>query len=301
VSTHAAHPHPHRHDSDSRRLGWALVITGGFMLVEVVGGWVAGSLALIADAGHMLTDSAALLLAWLAARLAEQPAVPGRTYGYHRAQVIAAFVNALALFAVVAWIAYEAVQRLAAPHPVQGATMLGIALAGLAANLAVYRMLGHDHGGDSINVSAARLHVLGDLLGSIGAAVAAVVILATGWTPIDPILSLLMAALIVRGAWRLLRESTHILMEHTPAHVDLAALQARLMSRVPGIRDVHDVHCWSLTSGQTMLSLHVALGGGADAAVALREAKRVLAEDFAVAHSALQIEQGECPDEACRL
>jgi cobalt-zinc-cadmium efflux system protein len=275
------------------------------MLVEVVGGWLSGSLALLADAGHMLTDAAALFLAWLAARLAEQPAAPGRTYGYHRAQVLSAFVNALALFVVVAWIVYEAWQRLAAPRPIAGNTMLGVSVAGLAANLVVYRLLeqgsSHAHEAANINVKAARLHVLGDMLGSIGAAVAAVVILTTGWTPIDPILSVLMAVLIVRSAWRLLRESTHILMEHTPEHVDLAALRTRLMSTVPGIRDVHDVHCWSLTSGQTMLSLHVTLGGDADAAAALREAKRVLAADFSVAHSALQIELGDCPDEACHL
>jgi len=274
------------------------------MGIEVVGGWLAGSLALIADAGHMLTDTAALLLAWIAARLAEQPAEPGRTYGYHRAQVLAAFVNAIALFVVVAWIAYEAAHRLAEPRPVAGGTMLGIALAGLAANLAVYFMLGHrdhDRSATNLNVSAARLHVLGDLLGSIGAALAALVILATGWTPIDPILSILMAVLIVRSAWRLLRESTHILMENTPEHVDLGALRSTLMTSVPGIRDVHDVHCWSLTTGQTMLSLHLALGGDADSTVVLREAKRVLAEDFSVAHSALQIELGDCPDETCRL
>jgi cobalt-zinc-cadmium efflux system protein len=179
--------------------------------------------------------------------------------------------------------------------------MLGIALAGLAANLGVYFMLGHDHGTANLNVAAARLHVLGDLLGSIGAALAAVVILATGWTPIDPILSILVAVLIVRSAWRLLRESTHILMENTPEHVDLGALRTTLMTSVPGIRDVHDVHCWSLTSGQTMLSLHLALGGGADSTLVLREAKRVLAENFSVAHSALQIELGDCPDQACRL
>ena len=279
------------------------------MLVEIAGGWIAGSLALIADAGHMLTDAAALLLAWLAARLAEQPAAPGRTYGHHRAQVLSAFVNALALFVVVAWIVYEAVQRLAEPRPIAGGTMLAISIAGLAANLLVYRLLAHgsghehEHGHEpaNINVKAARLHVLGDLLGSIGAAVAAIVILTTGWTPIDPLLSVLMAVLIVRSAWRLLRESTHILMEHTPEHVDLAVLRARLMSVVPGIRDVHDVHCWSLTSGQTMLSLHVTLGGDVDAGAALREAKRVLAEDFRVSHSALQIERGDCPDEACSL
>lgn len=307
MTSHASHSHDHTHGngSDRRRLGWALAVTAGFMLVEVVGGWLAGSLALLADAGHMLTDAAALLLAWLAARLAEQPAAPGRTYGYHRAQVLSAFVNALALFVVVAWIVYEAVQRLATPQPVAGNTMLGVALAGLAANLLVYRLLehgsGHAHEPANLNVKSARLHVLADMLGSIGAAIAAIVILATGWTPIDPILSVLMAVLIVRSAWRLLRESTHILMEHTPEHVDLAALRMRLMSTVPGIRDVHDVHCWSLTSGQTMLSLHVTLGGDADAGVALREAKRVLAEDFSVAHSALQFEHGDCPDETCQL
>jgi cobalt-zinc-cadmium efflux system protein len=295
-----AHDHHHAHGSDSRRLGWALVVTAGFMVLEVAGGWIAGSLALLADAGHMLTDTAALLLAWVAARLAEQPAGPGRTYGYHRAQVLAAFVNALALFVVVAWIGYEAVQRLHEPRPVAGGTMLGIAVAGLAANLLVYYLL--EHGAKSnLNVTAARLHVLGDMLGSIGAAIAAVVILATGWTPIDPILSVLMAVLIVRSAWQLLRDSTHILMENTPENVDLAALRAALMTAVPGIRDVHDVHCWSLTSGQTMLSLHVALGRNADAEAVLNHAKRVLAEDFDVAHSALQIEQGDCPDEACRL
>lgn len=307
MTDHAAHTHSHGHGSDSRRIGGALAVTAGFMVVEVVGGWLSGSLALLADAGHMLTDAAALLLAWVAARLAEQPAAPGRTHGYHRAQVLAAFVNALALFAVVGWILHEALQRLAQPQPIQGRTMLAIALGGLVANVVVYRMLGHahhEHGdgrAENINVAAARLHVLGDLLGSIGAAVAAVVVLATGWTPIDPILSVLMAVLIVRSAWRLLRESTHILMEHTPAHVDLAQVRSRLMTTVPGIRDVHDVHCWSLTSGQTMLSLHVAIGDGADATAALRAAKRVLAEDFSMAHSALQVEQGDCPDEACKL
>lgn len=295
---HADHHHPHV--TDSRRLGWALAVTAVFMALEVVGGWLAGSLALLADAGHMLTDSAALLLAWVAARLAEQPSGPLRTYGYHRAQVLAAFVNALALFVVVAWIAYQAVQRLAEPRPIAGGTMLAIACAGLAANLAVYYVL-RDGDADNLNVAAARLHVLGDLLGSIGAAVAAVVILRTGWTLIDPIVSILMSALIVRGAWRLLRESTHILMENAPESVDLDRLRGALVGGVPGVRDVHDLHCWSLTSGQTMLTLHVALRDGAEEAAVLSAAKRVLAEDFAVSHSALQVERGACPDQACRL
>jgi cobalt-zinc-cadmium efflux system protein len=277
-------------------LGWALVITAAFMSLEVVGGLLSGSLALLADAGHMLTDTAALALAWLAARLTMRPTNPRRSYGYHRAQVLAAFVNALALFGVVAWIVYEAVDRLSQPRPIVGQTMLAVALAGLAANLAVFAILRRGNQ-DNLNVAAAKLHVLGDLLGSIGAIIAAGVILATGWTPIDPLLSVLVAVLILRSAWSLLRKSTGILMEETPESVDIDALRQALLALVPGVRDVHDVHCWSLTSGQVMLTLHVALVSDADPARVLREAKRVIAEKFAIDHSALQLEQAECPDE----
>jgi cobalt-zinc-cadmium efflux system protein len=283
--------------SESRRLGWALAITATFMGVEVVGGLVSGSLALLADAGHMLTDAAALGLAWIAARLTMRPSDPRRSYGYHRAQVLAAFVNALALFAIVAWIAYEAVQRFRAPPAIEAVTMLGVAVAGLVANVAVYLTL-REGSQDNLNVAAARIHVLGDLLGSIGAIVGAIVILATGWTPIDPLLSVLVAVLILRSAWSLLRKSTRILMEAAPESVDPDGLRRALLATVPGVRDVHDVHCWSLTTGQTMLTLHVALARGADAAIVLREAKRVIAGQFDIAHSALQIEHEECPDEA---
>jgi cobalt-zinc-cadmium efflux system protein len=283
------------HASESRRLGWALAITATFMLLEVAGGLISGSLALLADAGHMLTDTAALGLAWIAARLAARPTNPRRSYGYHRAQVLAAFVNALALFVVVVWIVSEAAQRIATPRPIEGATMLAIACAGLAANLAVFAILRRGSQ-DNMNVAAARLHVLGDLLGSIGALLAAAVILTTGWTPIDPILSVFVALLILRSAWSLLRKSTRILMEEAPETVDPEALRAALLADVPGVRDVHDVHCWSLTSGQTMLTLHVALQPGADPAHVLRNAKGIIAGKFAIDHSALQLEQAECPD-----
>lgn len=266
------------------------------MALEVVGGLLSGSLALLADAGHMLTDTAALALAWIASRLALRPTNPRRSYGYHRAQVLAAFVNALALFAVVVWILSEAVSRLTHPQPIEGALMLGVALAGLCANLGVYAILRR---GDqrNLNVSAARLHVIGDLLGSVGALVAAGIILATGWTPIDPILSVLVAVLILRSAWSLLRKSTGILMEETPDSVDPDALRKTLLQKVAGVRDVHDVHVWSLTSGQVMLTLHLRLDAQANGDVVLREAKRVLAAEFAIDHSALQLEQAECPDE----
>jgi len=201
----------HAHATDAQRLGWALLITGTFMLLEVAGGLLSGSLALLADAGHMLTDTAALALAWAAAHVARRQPGTRQVHGHHRAQVLAAFVNALALFGVVAWIVWEAIERLLAPRPIAGGTMLGVALLGLLANLAVLRVLkaGHDA---NLNVAAARLHVLGDLLGSIGASIAALVILTTGWSPIDPILSLLVAVLIVRSAWALLAKSTRILM-----------------------------------------------------------------------------------------
>lgn len=289
-----AHARPHA--TESNRLGWALAVTATFMAVEVAGGLLSGSLALLADAGHMLTDSAALALAWIASRLARRPSNPRRSYGYHRAQVLAAFVNALALFAVAGWIVVEAASRLAQPRPIAGLMMLGIALAGLCANLGVYAILRRGDQ-DNLNVSAARLHVLGDLLGSVGALLAAGVILATGWTPIDPILSVLVAVLILRSAWSLLRKSTGILMEETPDSVDPDTLRATLLSKVPGVQDVHDVHVWSLTSGQVMLTLHLRLELQANSDAVLREAKRVLAADFAIGHSALQLEQAECPDE----
>ena len=210
---------PHSHATDARRLGWALAITATFMLIEVAGGVLSGSLALLADAGHMLTDSAALALAWFAARLALRPGAMPRGDDHHRAQVIAAFVNAVALLGVVGWITWEAVQRMLAPREIEGATMLGIAVLGLLANVAVLRVLAGDQR-SNMNVAAARLHVLGDLLGSIGASIAAIVILTTGWTPIDPLLSIAVALLIVRSAWALLLKSGRILLERAPDGVD---------------------------------------------------------------------------------
>lgn len=200
------------------------------MVLEVVGGWLSGSLALLADAGHMLTDTAALALALGAAVVARRPSQAHRPHGHHRVQVLAALVNAVALLGVVAWILWEAVERLREPREVAGATMLGIALLGLVANLAVLQVLRQEHDAN-INVAAARLHVLGDLLGSIGASIAAVVILTTGWTPIDPILSVVVALLIVRSAWALLLKSSRILAEPGPEQPELRNTLYRKMKR----------------------------------------------------------------------
>ena len=219
--SHDGHGHDHQHATaaSARAIGIAALLTGGFMLVEVVGGILSGSLALIADAGHMLTDFAALAMAWLAFRVARRPADSRRTYGFDRLSVLAAFVNGLALFAITAWIVVEAIERLAEPRPIEGGLMLAVAVAGLLVNVASFWVLSR---GDraNLNLRAALLHVVGDLLGSAGAIVAALVILGTGWTPIDPILSVLVAALILRSAWRVVKESAHILLEGTPANFD---------------------------------------------------------------------------------
>jgi cobalt-zinc-cadmium efflux system protein len=294
-----SHDHPHAHDGvgrdGERRLFWVLLLTGGFMFAEVVGGVLSGSLALIADAGHMLSDTAALALAWVAFRVARRPWDMQRTYGYHRFEILAAFVNGLVLFAISGWILYEAVARLRAPEPVLGGPMLAVALVGLAVNAIAFLVLRE---GDSanLNVRAALLHVLGDLLGSVGAIIAAVVILATGWTPIDPILSVLLCALILRGAWDVTRRAAHVLMEGVPEGFDSDALKADLTANVPGVVDVHHVHAWMLSPERPLVTLHVRLAPATDHAKVLAATKLRLKERFGIAHSTVQIESAECVD-----
>jgi cobalt-zinc-cadmium efflux system protein len=288
------HHAPSGHDGE-RRVFWVLLLTAGFMAIEAVGGWLAGSLALIADAGHMLSDAAALALAWMAFRVARRPHDEKRSYGYHRFQILAAFVNGLLLFAIAAWILVEAVGRLRAPALVLAGPMLAIAVAGLGVNVVAFLVL---RAGDrrNLNVSAALLHVLGDLLGSVGAIVAAIVILATGWTPIDPILSVLVSLLILRGAWDITRRAGHVLMEGAPEGFDDRTLKADLRAAVPGVLDVHHVHAWMLTSERPMVTLHVQLTPAADHAAALAAIKLRLKERFGIAHSTVQIESAECID-----
>jgi cobalt-zinc-cadmium efflux system protein len=271
-------------------------LTGAFMLAEVAGGVWSGSLALLADAGHMLTDTAALAFAWLAFQVSRRPPDLRRSYGYHRFQVLAAFVNGAALLGMVVWILWEALQRLRQPPAIAGGLMLVIAVLGLVVNLVAFYLL---HGGDrsNLNLRGAALHVLGDLLGSVATILAAVVILATGWTPIDPWLSIFVALLILRGAWLLLKQSGHILLEGTPVELDLARLRAVLHSAVPALQDVHHVHAWSLTPGHTMLTLHAQVSETADQQQALREIHRALRDGFGIAHATVQVEHAHCLDE----
>ena len=285
------------HDrSGSRRLGWAAALTGSFMVAEAIGGYLAGSLALLADAGHMLTDTAALAMAFVAARLASRPADPRRSYGYKRVRVLAALVNSLALLALVGWLVIEAVQRLLEPRDVDAYLMLAIALVGAALNAGVMLLLRHPHDHD-INVSAAYAHVISDLAGSIAASAAALIILATGWTRADPLLSLLIAILIGRLALRLLRRSAHILMEGTPEGLDPRQMAVDLSASLPAVQDVHHVHAWSLGSSEVLVTLHARLRPGEDADTALRQIKLWLAETHGVTHSTVQIEHGVCVDD----
>lgn len=290
----------HAHESDStdneQRLLWAMLLVGGFMVVEVIGGLMSGSLALLADAGHMLTDTAALALAWLAARAASRPAGPLHTYGYHRLQIIAALINGVAFVALVIWIAVEAAERLLQPVEVLGGLMLGVALVGLLVNVAAFAIL-HRGTSQDLNLRGALVHVLGDLLGSVAAIVAAGVILWTGWMPIDPLLSLLVALLILRSAWYVVRHSVHILLEGAPQDVDVEVLRSVLTEAVPSVKDIHHIHLWLLTPEWPMLTMHVIVEKEGNCGEVLSCLKRILVERFAIRHSTIQIEPGECFDD----
>jgi cobalt-zinc-cadmium efflux system protein len=294
---HTGHSHGHHHSANERSVGIAAFLTGTFMLAEVGGGLLAGSLALLADAGHMLTDFASLALAWLGFRLTRRPADWRRTYGFDRFAVLVAFVNGIALFAIAAWIVVEAVERLYAPVEVLGGTMLSIAALGLGVNVLTFFVL---RGGDehNLNIRAAALHVLGDLLGSVAAIVAALVVLATGWTPIDPLLSMVVAVIILRSAWHVVSDSGHILLEGSPAGFDSRALREELCAALPFVRDVHHVHAWSISQERPMVTLHACVVVGTDSGTAVREIKRRLAQQFRITHATVEIEYDACGDES---
>ncbi|MFO1209507.1 MAG: cation diffusion facilitator family transporter [Amaricoccus sp.] len=284
-----SHGHSHgHHGANARAVGLAALLTGGFLIAEVVGGLLAGSLALLADAGHMLTDLAALAMAWLAFRVAQRPADATRTYGFDRLSVLAAFVNGLALFAIAAWILIEAIRRLGSPEPVKGGIMLVVATLGLFVNIAAFRVLSRGDR-DSLNLRAALLHVMGDLLGSVGAIVAALVILATGWTPIDPMLSVLVSVLILRSAWSVVRESGHILLEASPPDFDPRAVAADLAAEVPDVTEVRHLHAWSISEARPMVTLEAVIRQGGDPEAARRQLKARLAERFGFDHATVEV------------
>jgi cobalt-zinc-cadmium efflux system protein len=293
-----AHTHDHSHleGSSEKKLLFAFVITLLMLLVEAAGGLVSGSLALLADAGHMLVDALALLLAFLGARFAARPADARRSFGYGRIEVLAGFVNALTQFALVAFIIIEAVQRLFAPQPILSGVMLVVAVVGLLANIVVLRTL-HGHDPDDVNIAGASLHVLGDLLGSVAAVLAALAVRWAGWLWADPLLSILVSLLILRSAWSLLRRSGHILLEGTPEGVHLADIEKGLREADENILDIHHVHVWQVTAGSRMATLHAELRPGADPARCLTAIKTMLIERWQVGHATVQFDPGRCPDE----
>lgn len=295
--THHDHHH-HSHTRGAAPLGWALALTATFMLVEMSAGVLARSLALLADAGHMLTDAAALALAWTAHRLAARPADRKRTFGYQRLRVLAAFINGCALLFIVAWIAFEAAHRLVQPVPVNARTMIWVGAIGLLVNLAVFAMLKRGDSHD-LNIAGATLHVLGDLLGSVAAVIAGVVVFYTGWIRVDPLLSLFVCALIVRSAIALIRRSAHILMEGSPDWLDVVRLRSDLEQNIPAIRDVHHVHAWLAGPQETLLTMHASVAAGSNHAEVLRQAKALLAEQYGITHTTIQIEPEGCIDEDC--
>ena len=298
---HARHdPHAHRHDehrTGGSSLGVAVWLIGGFTIVEAVGGWLSGSLALLADAGHMFIDTLAIALAYAANRLARRPASRSRSFGHTRLQVLAAFANSLLLLAIVVAIVVEAVQRLLNPQPIIAPLALAVAFVGVLVNLGAARLLHHGHEHD-LNVRAAYLHVLSDLAGAGAAMLAAAIVWTTGWLPADAWLSLFVTALIAAGAWRLLVHSAHVLQEGTPEGFDAAGLGQRLVAAVPGVADVHHVHAWSLTPRETLLTMHARLAQGADGGATLVAIKQVLVSEYAIEHSTIQIEQNA---ESCVL
>lgn len=293
---HAGHEHDHEGHShaptvsagNERVVLIGFLLTAGFMVAEVVAGLLSGSLALIADAGHMLTDAAALLLAWAAFRFGRRASDGKRTFGYMRLEVVAGLINAVTLFALVAWIIYEAIQRLMTPHDVLAGPMLVVAALGLVINIVVFVVLSRGDR-DHVNIKGAMVHVLGDLLGSVAAIAAAITIWLTGWMPIDPILSVLVSILILRSAWKLFRGSLHILMEGTPGNVVIEDLGRDLVTKVPGLAIVRHVHVWSITSGRPVATLEVVLAPGADAGAVTRAVKGALRDDYGITHATVEI------------
>ena len=287
-----SHDHAHGPPATQSKLLWALFFTGGCMIIEALGGLFAHSLALLADSAHMLTDAASLALSYAAVWVAHRPATSKLSYGHHRWQVLAAFVNGLALIALAIWIVGAAAMRLLARGQVDGRLVAAIALVGLAANLGAFMVL--SRGESNLNVRGALAHVMGDILGSGAALIAGLVILWTGWTPIDPLLSSIVAALMIRSGWRVARESAHILLEGTPDGLDEGLVETTLKARIPELEGIHHLHSWSLSDERPVLTLHATLKVGSNSDQSIRNITRELHLAFNVSHATIQIEYESC-------
>ena len=295
------HSHGHSHDDGHgsvRSLRLALLLTATLLVAEVVGGFLSNSIALLADAGHMLTDVGALALSLFVAWFTRQPSTPQKSYGYLRWEILAAFLNGAALIVISIYIIVESVLRLRDPQPIEGGLMLAIALAGLIVNVLAARIL-HAGSHSNMNVRGAYLHVLGDLLASVGVVVAAAVIHFTGWLPADPLASLLTTMLILRGAWNLVRESVDVLLESAPRHIDLGAVRKQLEA-IPGIESVHDLHVWSVTPRMIAMSAHAIVRDPAAQQHVLEHVHDAMGV-FGISHVTVQLEAGEMASREAHL
>lgn len=306
---HAPHDHPpgahgsgrgggdgHDHamavtDDSQRRVFWVMIFTATYMVAQATGGWLSGSLALIADAGHMLSDTVALFLSWMAFKLSRRSSDERRTFGYHRFQILAALLNGATLFLIAIWVCYEAIERFAEPVEVLGGPMLVVAFIGLLVNVGGFLVL---RAGESrnVNMRSAIVHVLGDLLGSVAAIAAALIILATGWMPIDPILSVFVSLLILRSAWSIIASAFNILMEGTPEGLE-GTVVAQEIATVDGVAGVHHIHVWGLTGERLMASLHLELKEGARAGPVKAAVRERLDERFGIGHVTIEIDEPE--------
>lgn len=296
IDTKAPHAHRHGRASDGRRrLTMVLVLTAVYMVAEAVGGWWTGSLALLADAGHMLTDVASLALALIALWFSSRPATSSKTFGYHRLEILAALVNGVALVVISLLIFYEAYQRWSSPPTVRGNVVMIVASGGLVINLICAWILHARHEVD-LNIRGAWLHIISDALGSVGAIVAGAIMWLYGWYTADPLFSALIGILIVWSSWRLIREATNVLLEGTPAHINLAAVEEAIL-RTEGVDDVHDLHVWTITSGREALSAHVIHAYSTSQPELLKELRTKLFDRFGVDHLTIQMETPDFEDE----
>ena len=303
-----AHGHDHGHGIGVKREGnasalrWAFGITTVILVAEAVGGWLTNSLALLSDAGHMLSDAASLGLSLLAIHFAKKPASASKSYGYRRLEILAALANGVALFVIAVAISWEAAHRLFAPPPVASLPMMGIAGIGLAANLASAWVLLHQGDvKDNLNLRSAYLHVLGDALGSVGALLAGALMYFYGWYIADPIVSVVVALLILRGAWGVVSQSLHILMEGTPAGSNIEAMIASLET-IPGVCNVHDVHVWTVTSGYDVFSCHLVVSKGTNITKVVAAGAELLERQFGIRHTTIQVleDDADCRELNCR-
>ena len=284
-----AHGHSHAHEVSKKRLTLVLSITAIFMVVELVGGLISNSLALIADAAHMLTDVGALGLSLFVLWFSRRPARPEKTYGYLRLEILAALINGVTLVVIALAIFWQAYQRVLSPEPVEGPLMLGVSIAGLLVNIIAARLL-HSSAGHNLNLRGAYLHVIGDLIGSVGAILAAILIITTGLMIADPIISVIVGMLVLYSSWKLVRESVDVLLESVPAHIDLLAVR-KTIDEIPGVDQVHDLHVWTVTSGLICMSGHAVVQNPEQNQRVLQDIHSALRDRFGISHITVQLER----------